>query len=66
MSDLTDMVLAEVREVGPVTVAQIVDGIGVSETTVRTALKRLEKAGLVGSDNYQLPARVWIAEEPVK
>jgi DNA-binding transcriptional ArsR family regulator len=56
-----DEVFAEVREIGPATVAEIVTGIGLSERAVRRALRRLEDAGLVESDNYQLRARVYLA-----
>jgi DNA-binding IclR family transcriptional regulator len=58
-----DEVLAEVQEVGPVTVADIVRGIGAPETNVRRALARLESDGLVSSSDYQLRAKVYIASE---
>ena len=63
MSDLTDMVLEEVREMGPVTAVQVAGGLGLKENTARAALQSLEKAGLLVSDNYQLKARVWLAME---
>jgi predicted ArsR family transcriptional regulator len=58
-----DVVLAEVREMGPVTVAEIARGTGVSEPMIRIALHRLQEAGLVESDNYQKKAAVWLASD---
>jgi predicted ArsR family transcriptional regulator len=46
------VVLAEVRDMGPVTVAEIVAGIGLSPSTVRRHLADLETSGLVESDDY--------------
>lgn len=59
------LVLAEIREMGPVTVADIASGVGLSQTIVRRHLATLEKAGLVESDNYQRRARIYLAAEPV-
>lgn len=58
-----ETVLAEVREAGPLTAKQIAENLGFPQSNVRRALRRLEKEGTVWSDNYQLPARVYGAEE---
>lgn len=58
-----ETVLDEVRDAGPLTVKQIAENIGFPESNVRRALRRLEKEGLIWSDNYQLRARVYGAEE---
>lgn len=58
-----DIVLAEVREMGPVTVAQIASGIDFSAPIVRVALNRLKEAGLVESDDYQRRESVWLATD---
>jgi predicted ArsR family transcriptional regulator len=52
-----EAVLGEVREMGPVTAAEIAESTGLSETSVRGALKRLEQFGAVASDAYYPPAR---------
>jgi DNA-binding transcriptional ArsR family regulator len=57
-------VLAEVRDMGPVTAARIADGTGLSISTVRRALALLEDTGYVESENYQRRAHVWIATDP--
>jgi DNA-binding Lrp family transcriptional regulator len=60
MSDTDALVFAEVQEIGPAPVAEIAAGVGLSPSTVRSALKRLEAAGDIESDNYQLRARVFM------
>lgn len=62
MTDLDPLgvVLAEVRDVGPVTVAEIAAGTGIAERDVRRHLARLEDTGYVESENYQRRARVWM------
>jgi hypothetical protein len=60
--DVRNEVLTEVREVNG-TAKQIAENIGLPESTVRSALKRLEAEGLVWSDNYQRRARVYGADE---
>lgn len=59
--DPTGVVLAEVRDMAPVTVAQIVAGTGLPESTVRRRLAELEATGYVESDDYQRRARVYVA-----
>jgi predicted ArsR family transcriptional regulator len=44
------VVLAEVRDMGPATVAEIAKGTGLSQSTVRRHLVHLETSGLVESD----------------
>lgn len=51
MSDLTDMVLAEVPA-PPITAQQIAQKLGIELHTVTAALRGLERAGLVDSDDY--------------
>jgi Mn-dependent DtxR family transcriptional regulator len=64
MADHTDdIVLTEVREMGPITVAQIATGTDVSAPMVRVALHRLQEAGLVESDDYQRRESVWLATD---
>lgn len=60
-----ETVLAEVREIGPVTVKQLVESTGFPESNVRRALHRLEKEGHVVSDNYQRRGRgrVYLTED---
>lgn len=58
--DPVGLVLAEVRDMGPVTVAQIARGVGLSATTVRRALSRLEASELIESDNYHRRDRVYM------
>jgi predicted ArsR family transcriptional regulator len=53
-------VLAEVRDMGPVTVAEIAAQTGVSESSVRRHLAELESSGLIESDDYQRRARVFM------
>lgn len=53
-------VLAEVREMQPVTAMDVATGISVCEDTVRRALRQLEADGLVESDDYQQRSRVWM------
>lgn len=55
-----DVVLAEVREMFPTTVREIVEQTGLAESTVRRALVCLKDQGLVESENYQRDARVWM------
>ena len=57
--ETVDVVFAEVREMVPATVAEIVSGTGLAESTVRRALEQLETAGMVESDSYSRRARVW-------
>lgn len=54
-------VLAEVRDMGPVTVREIATGAGLPEWRVRAALGELKEAGLVESEGYQRRAHVWMA-----
>lgn len=54
------VVLAEVRDMGPVSARQIADGTGIGESAVRRHLAALEESGLVESDDYQRRARVWL------
>ncbi len=54
-------VLAEVRDMGPVTVRDIAVGVGRSESTVRRVLRYLQATEMVESDNYQRRSRVWMA-----
>lgn len=61
--DVNDVVLAEVREMGPVSAAQIAEGTGLSESTVRRALSTLEKSGQVEAEDYQRRGRVWLEAE---
>lgn len=56
----TGVVLAEVRDMGPVTAADVARETGISVRDVRRHLAYLEEAGLVESDNYQRRARVWM------
>jgi DNA-binding transcriptional ArsR family regulator len=58
--DPVGVVLAEVRDVGPVSAAQIVEGTGLSESTVRRALSTLEEGQLVESESYRRRGRVWL------
>lgn len=58
--DVVGVVLAEVRDCGPVTVLEVAKGVGVSLTTARRVLNYLEETGLVESDNYQRRARVFM------
>lgn len=58
--DMVGVVLAEVRDMGPVTVAEIAAATGLSASTVRRHLADLESSGLVESDNYQRRARVYL------
>lgn len=58
-----DPVLAEVRDMGPTTVVEIVSGTGLSASTVRRKLYLLEAAGLVESDDYQRRARVYMGTD---
>lgn len=60
---LSSEVLAEVREMGPASVAQIAAGIGRPNASVHRVLQRLVTEGLVVSDNYQLTERVYLARE---
>lgn len=53
------LVLVEVREMAPATVAEIAKGTGLSQSTVRRHLAELESEGLVESDNYQRRSRVY-------
>lgn len=53
------LVLAEVRDMAPVTVAEIAEETGLSQSTVRRHLARLEEAGLVEWDDYQRRSRVY-------
>lgn len=57
------VVLAEVRDMGPVTAGAVARAVGLSESTVRRHLARLESAQLVESDNYQRRARVYLPVE---
>jgi predicted ArsR family transcriptional regulator len=61
--DPVGVVLAEVRDMGPVTAAQIAHETGLSESTVRRTLSTLEETGHVESDDYQRRGRVWLATE---
>jgi DNA-binding GntR family transcriptional regulator len=61
MRESSEVVLAEVREMCPVTIADIVAGTGLAITTVRRALARLERDGLVEHSSYQRRARVYMA-----
>jgi predicted ArsR family transcriptional regulator len=54
------VVLAEVRDMAPVTAASIAEATGLSESTVRRHLGALETSGLVESSNYQRRARVYM------
>jgi predicted ArsR family transcriptional regulator len=54
-------VLAEVRDMGPVTAGAIARATGLSESTVRRHLIELETSQLVESDRYQRRARVYLA-----
>jgi predicted ArsR family transcriptional regulator len=54
------VVLAEIRDMGPATVAEIARGTGLSPSTVRRHLADLESSGLVESSNYQRRARVYL------
>lgn len=56
-------VYEEVLEVGPATVAEIISGVGLAESTVRRSLHRLEATGRIASSGYQRRARVFVAEE---
>lgn len=58
--DPIGVVLAEVRDMAPVTVADIAVGTGLSKSTVRRYLAELESCGLVESDDYQRRARVYL------
>jgi DNA-binding IclR family transcriptional regulator len=60
-ADPIGVILAEVREMGPVSTAQIAEGTGLSESTVRRALLELKETGYVESDSYQRRGRVWMA-----
>jgi DNA-binding transcriptional ArsR family regulator len=53
-------VLAEVRDMGPITAAAIAEATGLSQSTVRRHLAELESSGLVESDDYQRRARVYL------
>lgn len=55
------IVLAEVRDMAPVTAAQIAEGTGLSERSVRRSLDTLESTGYVESEAYQRRSRVWMA-----
>lgn len=59
-TDPLGVVLAEVRDLGPVSVADIVLNTDIPERTVRRCLADLERTELVESDNYQRRARVWL------
>jgi predicted ArsR family transcriptional regulator len=61
--DPAGVVLAEVRDMGPVTAAQIAHETGLSEGAVRRALSTLEEMQCVESDSYQRRGRVWLAVE---
>lgn len=61
--DPVGVVLAEVRDMGPVSAADIAIQVGLSESSVRRHLAYLEETGLVESDDYQRRARVFL---PVK
>lgn len=58
--DPVGVVLAEVRDMGPVSAAQIAEGTGLSERSVRRALATLEETGHVEADSYQRRGRVWM------
>lgn len=58
--DPVGLVLAEVRDAGPTTVAEIATNVGLSLTTVRRALERLEASQLVESEAYQRRSRVYM------
>jgi DNA-binding transcriptional ArsR family regulator len=51
--DSLTIVLDEVRDMGPVTVAGVVSGTGLARSTVRRALIVLESDKLIESDTYQ-------------
>lgn len=55
------LVLAEVRDMGPITVLNVAGNLGIAESSARRLLKQLEESGLIESDDYQLLARVFIA-----
>jgi DNA-binding IclR family transcriptional regulator len=59
-ADLIGEVLAEVRDMAPVTAAEIAEATGLSKSTVRRHLAELESSGLVESDNYQRRSRVYL------
>lgn len=54
------VVLAEVRDMAPVSARQIAEGTGLSESAVRRALTTLEERGHVEADDYQRRGRVWM------
>jgi predicted ArsR family transcriptional regulator len=56
----SEIVLAEVRDMGPATVAEIAAGTGLSASTVRRHLAELETSELVESSGYQRRARVYM------
>jgi len=59
-TDDLGVVLAEVRDMAPVTVRAIAEATGLSGSTVRRHLATLESTGLVDSDDYQRRARVYL------
>jgi predicted ArsR family transcriptional regulator len=59
-ADTEQEILAELDEAGPATAKEIADNTGISESTVRRYLHRLENTGRVESDDYHRRDRVWM------
>ncbi len=57
------VVLAEVREMGPLSAHEVAVNLGISDDIARRRLRQLEEQGLIESDNHQRGARVWMARE---
>jgi ribosomal protein S25 len=54
------LVLNEVRDMGPITAADITRNTGLTKTVVRRWLRHLEREGAIEHEDYQRRARVWM------